>query len=267
MQQRNEIPRWIVTAVLAVGGLLLAVNGWGQTAEDAQIESVVSALTQDARGIDQDAPEIDADAARRALNSAIQERRAFREVRRLAAPARISSAKPDAPQGMAQFRNAKEKAVNNDGAAQEKQVAPTASDVPAPQAKEAVAQEKPAPAATLADIKISFGPDPRHTQGSQAANNPASKVGYSTVDEGEVTVEARLEGHDAEGLPVAISAAWNPADPATVDVSPAEGNAVTITVRGAGQSNLTVAGPGFSKDLWISATAREGKAIQVDITQ
>ena len=142
-----------------------------------------------------------------------------------------------------------------------------ASETPRWHAKEVGAQEQPVRTAAHGDVIISFGPDPRHAQRLLTPHHLESPSGYSAVNEGAVTVEARVEGRDADGQRVAISAAWNAADPSTVEVVPAEGSAVKVTVKGAGQSNLTVVGPGFTKDLWISATAHQGRTIQVDISQ
>jgi hypothetical protein len=57
-----------------------------------------------------------------------------------------------------------------------------------------------------------------------------------------------------------------PSDPEMVTVSPSEGNAVRITVKHAGETNLDVAADGVSKTLSIKAR-QLGNAIQMEISQ
>ena len=123
----------------------------------------------------------------------------------------------------------------------------------------------PAAAPTVArvDVNVSFKVEPHFAQNSLP---DAWLPSCSGAQEGEFTVVARVQARDAQGQPVPIRPEWKPADLVMVSVAPAGGDTVTITVRGAGESNLTVAGQGFSKDLWISAV-RQGKAMHVEIFQ
>jgi hypothetical protein len=79
-------------------------------------------------------------------------------------------------------------------------------------------------------------------------------------------VEARTQGLDAGGRPVAITPEWIPADPKIVAVSPTQGEEVKITVKRTGQSHLKVVSRGFSKELFIKATHMDN-TIRVEISQ
>lgn len=87
----------------------------------------------------------------------------------------------------------------------------------------------------------------------------------------EATVEAKVEAVDAKGQPVHTSPTWTAADPAMVVVSPISPGAtdhVRITVTRAGESELTVAADGVSKELLIKATSvANGRGMQVAISQ
>jgi hypothetical protein len=78
------------------------------------------------------------------------------------------------------------------------------------------------------------------------------------------TLKARAQGINAAGTPAPISPDWISSDPDMLTVSPAQGHQVTITVWRAGQSTLTVAFGGFSKDLFVHALNRDN-AILVEI--
>ncbi|MDP1990541.1 MAG: FKBP-type peptidyl-prolyl cis-trans isomerase [Syntrophales bacterium] len=130
-----------------------------------------------------------------------------------------------------------------------------------------VTDAPPAAATALTDIKISFKLDTRLTRGQYLGDRWVSPPKYtSTVQKGtEVTVQARAQGLDAGGRPVALSPEWIPADPEMVTVSPNQGREVKITVKRAGQSSLKVAAQELTKELHIKAMDR-GNAMQVEIT-
>ena len=79
-------------------------------------------------------------------------------------------------------------------------------------------------------------------------------------------MEARAHGRDARGKTLKISPTWTASDPEMVTVIPNEGDAVTITVRRAGESRVRVTSQGVAKDLTIKA-ADQGNVIQVEIAQ
>jgi hypothetical protein len=118
---------------------------------------------------------------------------------------------------------------------------------------------------TLAEMHVSFILYQSDGPGSQTSERWSPHM--SGVRQGAVTFEAKVEGRDGTGRPVDISPDWMPADPATVDVSPSRGNAVTITVRGEGASNVTVRALGISKDIWILATLDKRNAMRAEISQ
>jgi hypothetical protein len=123
------------------------------------------------------------------------------------------------------------------------------------------------PAAAAAGIQLSFKLDPRLTRGLYMGERWVSPPTYSIAQEGpSVTVDARAQVLDAQGLPTNIGPEWTPADPGMVTVSPARGNQVTITVQRVGESSLTVASQGAARELAVKAT-RLGDALQVEIAQ
>lgn len=181
-----------------------------------------------------------------------QERREFRAARRQAYLERLR-ARADAPRQ--QLAQTPQSLPTQD--------VPPSQDLPQSPAISSRPTER-VPGA-VADLSISFQLDEPPRAGSRVADRWVPSI--SGARRGEFTLRARVEGRDANGQPVDISPEWMPADPATVEVSPAQGNAVTITVRGAGASNLTVAVPGLSKDLMISAELDQRNALQVEISQ
>lgn len=148
------------------------------------------------------------------------------------------------------------------------------SPTPLPEQRRAVAEtaatvQKPVvapaavPVALLTEVSVSFKREPRLDVASTAE---AWLPSISGAQEGEFTVVARVQARNAQGQHIDVRSEWKPADPAAVSVSAVAGDAVRITVRDVGESNLTVVGQGFSKELWISAV-RQGKAMHVDIFQ
>jgi FKBP-type peptidyl-prolyl cis-trans isomerase FklB len=133
----------------------------------------------------------------------------------------------------------------------------------------ALRPEKPAhnSAATpaLSDIQVSFKLDPRLMGGTYGGERWISSQKYMGTN-AQDTVDARVQGIDAQGRPIKISPKWTPSDPDMVTISPEEGNLVKITVKHAGESSIEVASEGVSRKLSINAK-QQGNAIQMEISQ
>jgi FKBP-type peptidyl-prolyl cis-trans isomerase len=123
-------------------------------------------------------------------------------------------------------------------------------------------------AASLKALTVSFKQDPRlsgPTYGGERWLSPPAFT--SSAQEGtEGTVDARVQGVDAKGRAVKVVPEWTAADPKMVTVAPGQRNEFRITVKGPGESKLTVASQGVSKELLIKAKDL-GNAIQVEIIQ
>ena len=114
-------------------------------------------------------------------------------------------------------------------------------------------------------IRLSFKMDPRlsgATYGGERWVSPPTYQGAS----GQNAVEAKASLVDASGRPAKASIDWKPSDPEMVTVSPAAGEKVTITVKRAGESSLTLTSGAVSRTLGVKAADRNG-ARQVTITQ
>jgi hypothetical protein len=120
----------------------------------------------------------------------------------------------------------------------------------------------------LAGIKVSFKLDPLLTQSLYMGDRWVSPPKYSSIlQKGkELTVEARVQGVDTRGRPLAIHPQWVPADPQILTVSPAQGDHVKITVKRAGQTSLQVTADGITRQLLITATGND-TAMRVEISQ
>ena len=120
----------------------------------------------------------------------------------------------------------------------------------------------------LKDIQVFFKVDPRLTRSLYMGDRWVSPPTYTgTRQTGTVyTMEARTQGIDARGGSIPVSPEWIPSDPGMVAVAPATGDAVTITVKRAGESILRVAANGIARELIIRAT-KEGEALQVEISR
>jgi hypothetical protein len=87
---------------------------------------------------------------------------------------------------------------------------------------------------------------PRLTGNTYMGERWVSPPVYDIVSTGlSYSLPTKVEGRDANGLPVAISPDWIPADPAMVTVSPTLGSAVTITVQSPGETSLQIASEGI----------------------
>ena len=129
----------------------------------------------------------------------------------------------------------------------------------------------PAPAnstAPLGDLRISFKLDPRLSGPTYGGDHWIVSSPFTSVAQvgTQATVEAKVDGVAKNGAPVRAAAEWTPADPEMVTVAPAENSQVKITVHHAGESKVTVASNGVSKQLLIKAK-RVGNATQVEISQ
>ena len=89
---------------------------------------------------------------------------------------------------------------------------------------------------------------------------------YPSIQEGPFIVQGRVTARDASGQPFDVSPHWIATDPSMVKVSPASGSAVKILVDRAGETKLTVAAPGLSKEVRISAVYRDN-SLHVQIYQ
>jgi len=126
-----------------------------------------------------------------------------------------------------------------------------------------------APTAAFGDIQVSFKLDPRLLGSTYGGGRWVSPSTYGPIaGVGDTyTVEARAYRVNARGQEAQIIPQWIPADPDRVTVSPGQGNQVTITVKGAGESTLQVTtSNGMSKTLSIKATYQDN-VIQVEISQ
>ncbi|QKX18829.1 FKBP-type peptidyl-prolyl cis-trans isomerase N-terminal domain-containing protein [Microbulbifer sp. YPW1] len=122
--------------------------------------------------------------------------------------------------------------------------------------------------AELKDIKVSFKLDPRLTRGVYMGDRWVSLPTYTGARQigSEYTLEAKAAGLVEEGQEVRIVPEWSVSDPDMVTVTPTENGAVQISVSQAGESRLTVAANGVSRELRIKAVSEDG-AMVVEVSQ
>jgi hypothetical protein len=129
------------------------------------------------------------------------------------------------------------------------------------------------PAQAGVRLNVSFKLDPRLSGGTYGGERWVSPPTFtSVVQEGkEATVDAVVKGLDSRGAPLRIDPNWTAADPSMVivsPVSPGQTDHVQITVKHVGETKLTIAALGVSKELRIKATSDAGSGgLQVTITQ
>jgi FKBP-type peptidyl-prolyl cis-trans isomerase FklB len=120
--------------------------------------------------------------------------------------------------------------------------------------------------AGLPRIVVSFKLDPSLMGGSYAQQGWVTPRVYQGVS-GQNTVDAKVDGLDAEGKPIhGIKAEWIPEDPEMVTVSAGQDNLVKILIHRPGQSNLMVVSDEMTLTLSIEATATND-VLQVVISQ
>jgi len=125
-------------------------------------------------------------------------------------------------------------------------------------------QEDAEPAAA-SDIKFAFKLDPRLSGGTYGGERWVSPSTYTGLH-AQNTVDVRARVFDTAGMPMNISPEWMPDDPDMVSVAPGDGERVTITVQGTGESRLRVTANGATRELVIKAKS-ENDALQMEIVQ
>ena len=116
----------------------------------------------------------------------------------------------------------------------------------------------------LSDIRVSFKQNAPKGDSPESSDSWVSPPVYATTQD---TVEAKADGLSGTGKLTGIVPRWTSADPEMIVVSPTDGNAVIISVRHPGESKVTVASRGISKQLTVKAKHTDGNAIQVEINQ
>lgn len=117
----------------------------------------------------------------------------------------------------------------------------------------------------LADVALSFKLDPRLSGPTYGGERWVSPPTY-TGARGQDAVDVRAEGVEPGGRPRPVAPDWIASDPELVTVSPEHGARVTIQVKGPGESRVTVACAGLSKELVVRARGAGG-TMQVEIEQ
>jgi FKBP-type peptidyl-prolyl cis-trans isomerase len=118
----------------------------------------------------------------------------------------------------------------------------------------------------LPRIVVSFKLDPSLIGGSYAQPGWITPQVYQGVS-GQNTVEAKVDGLDADGNPIhGIKAEWIPDDPEMVTVSAGQDNLVKIQVHRPGQSNVVVVSGEMTQTLSIKAITTNN-VLQVVISQ
>jgi hypothetical protein len=125
-----------------------------------------------------------------------------------------------------------------------------------------------APAApALTGIKFSFLVDRRVTRGMYMGDHWISPATYIRLGEGKtVIVPVRAYGLDADMQETRIEPQWKSSEPSVVQVSPAQGHQVELTVLKAGQSDLTATYGKTFKKMVVRATTIAG-TLRVEISQ
>ena len=135
----------------------------------------------------------------------------------------------------------------------------------------AVARAQTQPAAPLKAIEIAFRVDPGPTYGGVRWLAPSTFS--SGIQSGRrAVIRVRVRGIDATGKPVLIQPAWTSTNDGMIQVAASEPSGdpdeVQIIVSGWGESRLTVAARGASKDLLVkSQSIGNGLGTQVSISQ
>jgi hypothetical protein len=118
----------------------------------------------------------------------------------------------------------------------------------------------------LPRLVVSFKLDPSLMGGSYAQQGWVTPQVYQGVN-GQNTVEAKVDGLDANGDPIhGIKAEWIPEDPEMVTVSAGQHNLVKILIHRPGQSNVMVVSGEMTQTLSIKAITTNN-VLQVVISQ
>jgi FKBP-type peptidyl-prolyl cis-trans isomerase len=120
----------------------------------------------------------------------------------------------------------------------------------------------------LSDIRVSFKLDPRLSGATYGGERWIASTPFTSLAQvgTQATVEVKADGVAKNGAPIRAAVEWTPADPEMISVAPGENSQVKITVHHAGESKLTVASNGVSKQLLVKAKY-VGNATQVEISQ
>ena len=152
--------------------------------------------------------------------------------------------------------------------AQEAQSEPTPDSEPGIVQQQAAEPSAPNSAVPLSDIRVSFKLDPRLSGATYGGERWIVSSPFTSLAQvgTQATVEVKANGVAKNGAPVRAAVEWTPADPEMISVAPGENSQVKITVHHAGESKLTVASNGVSKQLLVKAK-HVGNATQVEISQ
>jgi FKBP-type peptidyl-prolyl cis-trans isomerase FklB len=122
--------------------------------------------------------------------------------------------------------------------------------------------------APLGDLRISFKLDPRLSGATYGGERWIASTPFTSLAQvgTQATVEVKADGVAKNGAPVRAAVEWRPADPEMITVAPGENSQARITVHHAGESKVTVASNGVSKQLLVKAKY-VGNATQVEISQ
>jgi hypothetical protein len=120
---------------------------------------------------------------------------------------------------------------------------------------------------SLTEIQVRFKLDTRITQGMYMGDRWVSPPTFTCVGGAEgCVVMARVTGLDDRSREIPINPAWSPGLASMVQVSPANGDQVEITVSEEGQSELTVTSGTVVKKLTVKAVRWRG-GLRADISQ
>ena len=127
----------------------------------------------------------------------------------------------------------------------------------------------PGNASGSSQILISFKLDKRLLGPTYGGDRWVSPPSYGPILAPGDTyiVEARAVAVDKDGEQLPADFEWVPEDPQIVTVSPSQGDAVSIEIRGVGESRLEISSQGTSKTLTIKASYRQKDVLEVEITQ
>jgi FKBP-type peptidyl-prolyl cis-trans isomerase FklB len=144
----------------------------------------------------------------------------------------------------------------------------TAPDSEAGIVQQQAAEPSAANSVPLSDIRVSFKLDPRLSGATYGGERWIASSPFTSLAQvgTQATVEVKADGVAKNGAPVRTAVEWTPADPGMISVVPGENSQVKITVHHAGESKLTVASSGVSKQLLVKAKY-VGNATQVEISQ